>query len=562
MRRPRTPAILVAIAIAIALITPLLAFGFVARETVLGALTKRDTEDRLRSTSIAARVVDETLRAAGSDLQLIAARIAFRDALARQEAPLLARHVRDLKAASSRYDRAAAFNSSGIMIASDPADSLVGGSFANSESFIGSLTSAGVHVSASFQQGDDARGVVEMSLGVTEGNRTLGMLQVTLSGEDILTLLKALSAVEGREIVILDARSRPVATTLLWSVLPFVSALPRSPASGSVSVVFGGSDRIASYVPIPGAAWTLYTLDDRAVALAVERDLEVVMSVGFVVIAGLILVVAVTVGWLYSQRLQAAEATSQALEAQRQVNAQLTELDQRKDDFVSIVSHEFRTPLTGILGFSEMIRDEGLSVEEMKEFAGDINKDARRLGRMINEMLDLDRLQSGGMELTLTTVDLNEIVRDVTDLVRPNAPGHSLELALDVGMPAIEGDLDRITQVVTNLLNNAVKYSPAGGRVVVRTAFDDGQAGLTVTDSGIGMPEDSLEHIFEKFTRVESREMRDIQGTGLGLPIVRQIVEMHGGRVWAESELGKGSTFHVTLPSVVSTEPITLSAPA
>src|SRR5207253_292441 len=161
---------------------------------------------------------------------------------------------------------------------------------------------------------------------------------------------------------------------------------------------------------------------------------------------------------LFGDQVVAALTAADAFEQQRRAMEELERLNRAKSDFVSIVSHEFRTPLTGIQGFSEMMRDEPLTVDEMKEYAGDINKDAQRLNRMINEMLDL------------------------------------------------------------------------------------------VRDRGMGIPGDALESIFERYGRIESRATRYIQGTGLGLPIVRQIMTMHGGQVWAESTVGEGSLFHVTLP--------------
>ena len=251
---------------------------------------------------------------------------------------------------------------------------------------------------------------------------------------------------------------------------------------------------------------------------------------------------------LFAHQVAAALTTVEAFGRQRQAVEQLERLNRAKSEFVSIVSHEFRTPLTGIQGFSEMMRDEPLTLEEMREYAGDINKDAQRLNRMINEMLDLDRMESGRMTLHAERIDLNAVVDDVADRVRPNAPNHTLTLDLQKDMPQLSADRDRMTQVVSNLLNNAVKYSPTGGRITITTRADGDRVRFDVRDEGLGIPPDALETIFERFSRVDSQATRDIQGTGLGLPIVRQIVQLHGGKVWAESELGRGSVFHVVLP--------------
>ena len=223
-------------------------------------------------------------------------------------------------------------------------------------------------------------------------------------------------------------------------------------------------------------------------------------------------------------------------------------MNRAKSDFVSIVSHEFRTPLTGIQGFSEMMAGEDLTLEEMREYAGDINKDAHRLNRMITEMLDLDKMESGRMQLHREPLDLNAIVSDAVDRMRPNAPRHAVSVRLDPLVGEMNGDRDKLTQVMANLLSNAVKYSPNGGEIVVSTRAEGGAAHVVVRDHGMGIPKASLEAIFERYGRVESLATRHIQGTGLGLPIVRQIVQLHGGTVWAESSVGEGSVFHVRLP--------------
>lgn len=234
------------------------------------------------------------------------------------------------------------------------------------------------------------------------------------------------------------------------------------------------------------------------------------------------------------------------------VNEELQRLNKAKSDFVSVVAHEFRTPLTGIQGFSEIIRDYELTLDEAREYAADIHADAKRLTRMINSQLDLDRLQSGQIELETERVQLNDVVTSVVELTRPTALDQCIVLDLDPGLARVIGDRDRLIQVVTNLLTNAVKYSPDGGEVRLTTRGTGDQVHLSIVDHGVGIPAPALERIFEPYTRIETGPGGRVAGTGLGLPIVRQIVTLHGGRVWAESELGKGSTFHVTLPAATA----------
>ena len=253
---------------------------------------------------------------------------------------------------------------------------------------------------------------------------------------------------------------------------------------------------------------------------------------------------------LFGDQAVAALTTAELVEQQRRAVEQLERLNSAKSNFVSIVSHEFRTPLTGIQGFSELMRDEDLSAAEMKEYAGDINKDAQRLNRMITEMLDLDRMESGQMTLNRERTDINAVIAEAADRLSANAGRHPIHLNCDPALPLIEIDTDKIKQVLLNLLSNAVKYSPDGGAITITTRVEGGMVHVFVRDEGMGIPPDSLEKVFERYSRLESGATRYIQGTGLGLPISRQIIEMHGGRAWVESTLGEGSIFQFTLPLV------------
>jgi PAS domain S-box-containing protein len=250
-----------------------------------------------------------------------------------------------------------------------------------------------------------------------------------------------------------------------------------------------------------------------------------------------------------SLRKRSEEEIAAALEAQRAANDQLRELSRAKSDFVSIVSHEFRSPLTSIQGFSEMMHAGELSPKEMQEFAADIYREAERLSRMIGELLDLDHLESGQMTLRRGPVDLRVVVAQVVANAAPRASRHQLRVEMAPELATVQGDADKLTQVLVNLLDNAIKYSPDGGEIRIAGWLDGATVRLLVQDHGLGIPAEALETVFERYRRLElAAEHRAIHGTGLGLPIVRQIVALHGGEVWAESGVGQGATFHVRLP--------------
>jgi PAS domain S-box-containing protein len=228
---------------------------------------------------------------------------------------------------------------------------------------------------------------------------------------------------------------------------------------------------------------------------------------------------------------------------------QLEKLSRLKSEFVSMVSHEFRTALVGIQGFSELIRDDDLEMAEVKDLAHDINSDAERLNRMITEMLDLDRLEARKVQLNLKPFVLDELLLEAVERARPTTTKHSIVMSLQPKLPSLVGDADRITQVLTNLLSNAIKYSPDGGEVVVSTRLIDSTVEVAIKDQGLGIPPEFIGRLFGRYERFEDKHAGKIIGSGLGLAITRQIVEMHGGRISVDSVVGSGSEFRFTLPA-------------
>ena len=227
-------------------------------------------------------------------------------------------------------------------------------------------------------------------------------------------------------------------------------------------------------------------------------------------------------------------------------------LDRMKDEFVSTVSHELRTPLTSIRGSLGLLAT-GL-LGEMGEKASNLLRiavnNSDRLVRLINDILDLERMQSGRAPLTYRSCDLEDLARQAIEAMNPMAEQAKVQMLLDSGPMHVEVDPDRLQQVMTNLLSNAIKFSSPGSTVTV--SLDRLLDGVTISvkDNGRGIPKDKLESIFDRFQQVDASDARQKGGTGLGLAICRTIVQQHGGRIWAERNPDRGSTFRMFLPSV------------
>ncbi len=227
--------------------------------------------------------------------------------------------------------------------------------------------------------------------------------------------------------------------------------------------------------------------------------------------------------------------------------AGIERLNELKSEFITLVSHEFRTGLVGIQGFSEMIRDSDLPADEVKGYAGEINKDAERLNRMINDMLDLDRIESGRLTLRIEPVDVNAALHGAVERAHASSEHHEFTTDFDPTEPIVHCDADRLTQIISNLMTNAIKYSPDGGVIAVASRVKDGLVEVSVRDHGVGIAPEFAKRLFSRYERYEKTSGKVI-GTGLGLAIARQIVEMQGGRIWVDTTVGAGSEFHFTLP--------------
>ncbi|HVM56488.1 MAG TPA: HAMP domain-containing sensor histidine kinase [Gaiellaceae bacterium] len=227
------------------------------------------------------------------------------------------------------------------------------------------------------------------------------------------------------------------------------------------------------------------------------------------------------------------------------------ELDRLRDAFVAAVSHELRTPLTSISGFLEMLREEEAGLGESGRMYLDvIRRSTERLQRLVEDLLLVAQIEAHRLELVLATVDLDGIAAAAVEAARPTAVEKEVDLRLQVdGAPPVRADAHRLAQVLDNLISNALKFTDAGGEVIVSVERRGSFAQLAVTDNGIGIPIDEQGQLFSSFFRASTATRQAIPGTGLGLVIVRAIVEQHGGSIDLESREGKGTTVTVTLPA-------------
>jgi two-component system, OmpR family, phosphate regulon sensor histidine kinase PhoR len=229
----------------------------------------------------------------------------------------------------------------------------------------------------------------------------------------------------------------------------------------------------------------------------------------------------------------------------------LRKLERVRRDFVANVSHEFRTPLTAIQGFAETLLAGAMNDPQNRErFLGIIVEHSRRLARLTEDLLMLSKMDADRLELETRRIPVGPFVESCIETSMPRALEKDLKLLVNLAdrVPDIAGDRRRLTEVLQNLLDNAIQYTPAGGQIMVSAGPRSGEVVFTVSDTGIGIPQADQPRIFERFYRVDVARSREVGGTGLGLSIAKHLVETHGGRIWVESEVGRGSQFHFSVP--------------
>jgi signal transduction histidine kinase len=271
---------------------------------------------------------------------------------------------------------------------------------------------------------------------------------------------------------------------------------------------------------------------------------------GFIVMMGVLAVSAGSGAWLVGRVRVLARREHESRRDAEDARAELEVVSGHKSAFLANMSHELRTPLNAIIGFSDLL-DSGMAGDlndKQREYVDDIRSSGHHLLSLINDVLDIAKVEAGKYELDVSRFALAEALVESVRIMRDRAveAGVDVQISIDANLGEIEADERKVRQIVLNLLSNAVKFTPSGGHVMVSASVLDGSFQVSVRDTGIGIAADDQERIFDEFQRTE--RTRSAEGTGLGLALARRFVELHGGRIWVESALGRGSTFRFTLP--------------
>ena len=263
-----------------------------------------------------------------------------------------------------------------------------------------------------------------------------------------------------------------------------------------------------------------------------------------------------------SELQRSEEAREQLLLRAERARAEAEAANRIKDEFLATLSHELRTPLTSLLGWSSVLREARRDEKVLKQGLDAIDRNARVQAQLIDDLLDVSRIVSGKLHLDVRPLDIGSVTRAAINVVQPaaDAKGISIDYWAEPGLGAISADSARLQQIIWNLLSNAVKFTPHGGKIQIRVAQDDANATVTVSDTGQGIDREFLPRVFDRFRQADSSTTRSFGGLGLGLAIVRHLVELHGGTVSAHSDgVGKGATFSASFPLLAErAEPIAL----
>jgi signal transduction histidine kinase/ActR/RegA family two-component response regulator len=336
---------------------------------------------------------------------------------------------------------------------------------------------------------------------------------------------------------------------------PSVAAsIAGTPVLGNAPDPLSGKTSLVATAIVPGTGWQVVVVDTAdKVTAELSPLLQTILAIRvalLLVVLALTLILSRAVRGLVRQRVQMAASEQAARAAQQQANA----ANQHKSEFLANMSHELRTPLNAIIGFSELLQEQLAPTinDRQKRYLGNVRDAGGHLLGLINDVLDLSKVEAGRVELRPETILLETLLAPVLAATREAARLHNVDFApaSESDRRMIQVDVGRVRQVLFNLLSNAVKFTPAGGRVTLMSTIDKGALDLVVSDTGVGIPAEKLSRVFGTFERFHEGSL-SVPGTGLGLALTKQLVELHHGTIELTSREGQGSTFHVRLPDVV-----------
>jgi len=542
------------------LMGPVVLFGAFTLRTSLEDLNARSERERQGAATLAATLVGRTLSARGEQLRAVSGRDAFRDALARRDSGRLSDVLEPIATGVPDVATAGVLDPAGKVMARFPVDATaIGLSLADRDYYSGALRSDGVFIGdAVTSRIDPTLSIVTISYAVRVDNVVRGIAILSVRPTTLIADLEAALDAPGRELLLIDRRSATIASTTKRPMLSLVDVPARA---GAGLAPFDGAPRAFAAAAIGGADWTLYVLDDPGLIYAAQssllRQLGLPLAAS-IVVAGLLAALLAS-AWLLltrgRERLAAANVQLRELNAEvRGLNAALersvSELRALNDElgaFSYSVSHDLRAPLRSIDGFSQILLEDKAEAlgEDGRQHLERVRAAATRMGSLIDDLLMLSRMTRD--EMTPQRVDLTVLARSVIDELRAREPQRNVEFESNGVLPA-KGDERLLRIALTNLLANSWKFTRQRERahIVFGGETRDGEAVFFVKDDGVGFDMRYAQKLFGAFQRLHN--MAEFEGTGIGLATVQRIVHRHGGRVWAESEVGKGTTMYFTLP--------------
>jgi signal transduction histidine kinase len=560
-RTPRwlTAAVIAVVACAL-LMGPMVLFGAFALRTSLEELGARSDRERAVTAGLAATLVGRTVLTRGEQLRDVTTRDDFRLALAARDGGRLSGILGPIVAGVPDLATAGVLDPAGKVVARFPVQATaIGLSFADRDFYAGAVRTEGIFVGQAIVSSiDPTLSLVTISYAVREDDVVMGIAILSLRPTTLIADLDAALIAPGRELLLLDHRSATIASTTKRAMLSPVSvSASASPGLG----LFDGVPRAFVGSAIAGTAWTVYVLDDPAVIYAAQRTLvtQIGGPLALSIVAAGVLAALLAIAWLLltrgRERLATANLQLHDLNAEvRGLNSALehnvSELRALNDElgaFAYSVSHDLRAPLRSIDGFSQiLLEDKGPVLgDDGRQHLDRVRAAATRMGSLIDDMLLLSRLTRE--EMTPRRVDLTALARAVVEELRTRDPKRHVEFESNGALPA-RGDERLLRIALTNLLANSWKFTrerqPA--HISFGQEMREGEAMFFVKDDGVGFDMRFANKLFGAFQRLHSAT--EFEGTGIGLATVQRIVHRHGGRVWAESEVGKGTTMYFTLP--------------